>query len=171
MKKGFTLVEMLVVIAILGILMAMMVPAAGLVLKRAKVSQAKSDSGVVVTVLLKYQSEYNRWPAFAVDATPQHLTDSNWVLTMSPAADGVPPAQNVKRVVFFEAGGGGLEEATGNFVDPWGRPFQYQVDADRDGSMPHPDQGGSLLRAQALAWSAGPDGVYETWDDNATSWE
>ena len=40
MKKGFTLVEMLVVIAILGILMAMMIPAAGLVLRKAKIAQA-----------------------------------------------------------------------------------------------------------------------------------
>ena len=57
MKKGFTLVEMLVVVAILGILMAMMIPAAGLIVKRAKISTARGDAGVAGTVLLRYQSE------------------------------------------------------------------------------------------------------------------
>jgi prepilin-type N-terminal cleavage/methylation domain-containing protein len=171
MKKGFTLVEMLVVIVILGILMAMMVPAAGVILKRAKVAQAKSDAGVVVTVLLKYYSEYNRWPAFAFNADPQHLTESLWVQTMSPSPDGVPPDQNVKRIVFFSAGGGVLEQATGNFIDPWGKPFEYQVDLDRDGNLANPNGEGQTLRAQVVAWSAGPDGDYATWPDNATSWE
>ena len=82
-KAAFTLVEMLVVIAILGILMAMMVPAAGLVLKRTKISNTRGDAGLVAAALMKYQAEYNRWPAtYAPDA--KDTTDPDWVNMMAP---------------------------------------------------------------------------------------
>ena len=38
------------------------------------------------------------------------------------------------------------------------------------GGLAHPS-GDGTIRAQAIAWSAGPDGKHETWEDNATSWE
>lgn len=181
MKKGFTLVEMLVVIVILGILMAMMVPAAGVILQRARKAQAKSDAGVATTVLLKYQAEYNRWPGFYAEAGAgaQHLTDAVWVQTMSPPPrnDADPPsAYNFKNIMFFEPGAGALAPAghrwVGAFIDPWGQPFEYSLDIDGDGAVPNPDAGvGGNLSARAIAWSAGPDGNYASWADNAKSWE
>jgi len=55
-------------------------------------------------------------------------------------------------------------------VDPWGNAFEYQVDENRDGVIPEPDTGDSL-RAGVIAWSAGPDGDYDTWEDNIKGWE
>ena len=188
MKKGFTLVEMLVVIAILGILMAMMVPAAGLIVGRAKKMRAKSDAGVVGTVMTKYHAEYNRWPGFyreEVSAGNGHFTDMRWVTVMSPppAAPGeIPSPDNMKRISMFEPSGGALGGATradgsanphvGAFVDPWGNPFEYDIDTDLDGLVSHPSGMGEV-RARVIAWSAGPDGQYEFVEghDNVTSWE
>lgn len=168
-ENGFTLVEMLVVIAILGILMAMMVPAAGLILKKAKISNTRGDAGIVESTLLKYRSEYNRWPA-PYASSGEGETDDEWVEMMGPKpGSGAVPA-NPKRIVFFEPGGGALD-AAGEFVDAWGRPFRFRLDLDGDGQMDNPSGEGQEIRARALAWSAGPDGDLETWEDNEPRWE
>ena len=173
-QSAFTLIEMLVVIAILGILMAMMVPAAGLILRRAAKARAQADAGVVATVLLKYQAEYNRWPTNYVPDMVD-TTDADWVKMMAPQPGSGPVPTNPKRIVFFEPGGGALgtnAPHAGAFVDAWGTPFKYRVDQDGDEQLANPNEDtGGILRARVLAWSAGPDGDYATWDDNAASWE
>lgn len=167
-KQGFTLVELLVVIAILGILMAMMVPAAGLIMKRAKIANTKSDAGVVASVMQKYWMEYNRWPSpYKSSGTGE--TDSDWVEMMAPKPD-TRPKDNFKCIILFESGGGALN-AAGAFVDPWGHPFRFRLDLDGSKEMDNPSGSNDKLRLQTLAWSAGPDGDYETWEDNVKSWE
>jgi prepilin-type N-terminal cleavage/methylation domain-containing protein len=179
-RAAFTLVEMLVVIAILGILMAMMVPAAGLIVRRARVSRTKGDAGIVVTAMLKYNSEYNRWPPDYMPAGTGD-TDRNWAEIMSAAVTN--RVSNFKHITFFQPGGGALGTATlpngnpnphaGAFVDAWGNPFRFVLDVAGTGQLNNPnvDVGGNPIRGRVLAWSAGPDGDHDTWADNVGSWE
>ena len=146
-------------------------------MKRAKVAQAKSDAGVVSSVMMKYFGEYNRVPEFykvEAKAGNPHLTDKGWVDAMSPTPGGTPNKDNLKRVMFFEGGAGSLgdekSEFPGAFIDPWGKRYEYQMDEDRDGSIAHPNDAGTI-RARCIAWSGGPDGLTATWEDNVTSWE
>lgn len=167
---GFTLVEMLVVITILGILMAMMVPAAGLIMKRARISNTKSDAGIAASTLLKYRSEYNRWPAPYADSG-EGDTDDDWVEMMAPTPGSGSVPANPKRISFFEPGSGAVAD-NGSFSDTWGRPFRFQLDLDGDGQMNNPNEEVTgQLRARALVWSGGPDTDLETWADNVKSWE
>ena len=177
---GFTLIEILVVIAILGILMGMMIPAAGTIMKKAKISTARGDAAVVQSGLMKYRLEYNCWPDFAKGKSKKHFTDHEFLETMMPSGNGAPPAENLKRVRFIE--GGKDVVAPGNaggknqYIDPWGNPFQYLVnETPKDtmglGSFGSGYKGPDEIRTKALVWSAGPDGDYGTWDDNVCSWD
>ena len=138
-------------------------------MKRAKISNTKSDAGVVASAMQKYQTEYNRWPA--TYASGRDTTDDDWVDMMGPKPGSGPVPTNPKRIVFFEPGGGALN-ADGAFADTWGKPFRFRLDETGLGEIqnPDPDTGG-ILRGRVVAWSAGPDGDYETWEDNVKSWE
>lgn len=175
-KEAFTLVELLVVMAILGILMAMMVPTAGLILRHAARARARTDAGVVTTTVMKYWMEYNRWPSLPEGPVEDTVaTDKDWVNVMAPKPGSPRSTNNFHMIVFFEPGGGALSTNgpyAGAFVDPWGHPYLYRVDRTGAGEVPHPDENiGGVLAKKVVAWSAGPDGLYDTWEDNETSWK
>jgi general secretion pathway protein G len=101
---GFTLIEIMVVIVILGVLAALVVPS---VLSRtddARIVAAKTDLGAIRQALKLYRLDNQRYPT-----TEQGLA----ALAAKPTEPPVPP--NWKP-------GGYLEKVP---LDPWGRAYQY----------------------------------------------
>lgn len=106
MKKlaGFTLIEVMIVVVILGILAAVVVPK---ILDRpdtAKIAAAKSDIAVIMQQLKLYRLDNSIYPS-----TDQGLN----ALIVKPATNPLPT--NWKT--------GGYLERLPN--DPWGRPYLY----------------------------------------------
>jgi general secretion pathway protein G len=80
--KGFTLVEMLLVLAIVGILVTIILPSVVGVTMDAKVKQAKADLRMLQAAVGQYYIRYNTFPTSQAGAT-----DETWVgelLSMSP---------------------------------------------------------------------------------------
>ncbi|HEX7381974.1 MAG TPA: type II secretion system major pseudopilin GspG [Nevskiaceae bacterium] len=101
---GFTLIEIMVVVVILGILGAMIVPKIMDQPDKARVAKARQDIQSLQTALSLYKLDNFTYPS-----TQQGLQ----TLVARPAGD--PPAPNWKA--------GGYIQKLPN--DPWGHPYQY----------------------------------------------
>jgi general secretion pathway protein G len=102
--RGFTLIEIMVVIAILGILAALIVPKIMSRPDEARRVAAKQDIGSIMQALNLYRLDNGRYPT-----QDQGLP----ALVQKPSTDPVP--NNWKD-------GGYLEKLPN---DPWGHPYQY----------------------------------------------
>ena len=103
-QRGFTLLEVMVVIVILGILAALVVPKIISRPDEARVIAAKQDIASLMQALKLYRLDNQRYPT-----TEQGLQ----ALLTKPTASPIP--QNWKP-------GGYVERLP---KDPWGNPYQY----------------------------------------------
>jgi general secretion pathway protein G len=103
-RQGFTLIEVMIVIVILGILAAIVVPKIISRPDEARVIAAKQDIASLMQALKLYRLDNQRYPT-----TEQGLQ----ALVIKPTATPVPP--NWK-------GGGYIERLP---KDPWGNAYQY----------------------------------------------
>ncbi|MCY1279717.1 Type II secretion system protein G [compost metagenome] len=103
-QSGFTLIEIMVVVVILGILAALVVPQVMNRPDQAKVTVAKGDIKAIGAALDMYKLDN-----FAYPSTQQGLE----ALVSRPS--GNPPAKNWSK-------DGYLKKLP---IDPWGNPYQY----------------------------------------------
>jgi prepilin-type N-terminal cleavage/methylation domain-containing protein len=158
-SKGFTLIEMLVVIAIIGILVSILLPALAGAKDRAKAARARAEMQGIEVALAHYQTEYHRLPAtkpIEADGKPDftYSGDASWnadntikewnsavmeiLLAISrPGGPNESNARNPSKLNLLTARQApgqepGLSASDHMYRDPWGRPFIISIDLDGD---------------------------------------
>ena len=104
LQRGFTLIEIMVVIAILGIMAAIVVPKILGNTDTARIAAAKQDIANIKQALILYKLDNQRYPT-----TEQGLQALVTKPTSGPAANGYKTDGYLEKVP----------------KDPWGNPYQY----------------------------------------------
>ena len=183
--------ELLTVIAIIGILAALLFPVLGKVREKAKVAKAKTAVAGLEIAFKAYYTEYGRWP-IKLDASAlansnyTYAVDTNFVALLQGAnntgsvtgGSGYPPPPftpvatstlqgNPRQIRFSDFKQADLDAAN-NYVDPWSRPYYCRFDVSYWNAVEDPFTGGIIppkaVQAGFVIWSAGPDAKYDNRD-------
>ena len=162
MKKTFTLVELLVAIAIIAILAGMLLPAVSGAVKKAEAAKAKAELTTLVNAIKQYESTYGVLPLKSPAAEQVDSDDYEDFLKMlqgegTPASDwGDYKDCNKRKIKFLDV----VNNTPGEFPDPWEGKYIICLDHDGDGKIETniPGLPTDDLYATVVIYSKGPDG-------------
>ena len=113
-RKGFTLVEILVVMAILAILASLMIVGMDASRKKARITKAHAESKQLIQAWKSYWLVYGKWPASCEGQSDAQMDSTTMKFLMG---------DNPKKLPFFEPN---EQVSLVGFKDPWGN--LYTVD-------------------------------------------
>lgn len=111
--KGFTILEIVIVIAVIGILVGVMVPVLTNVMEEARISKAKSEVDALAKAILRLYEDTTYWPVDNDISTVAAWNDSrNGLVANNPNAAIYPGWKGPYAIQRID-------------VDPWGTPYFY----------------------------------------------
>jgi prepilin-type N-terminal cleavage/methylation domain-containing protein len=162
-NKGFTLVELLVVITIIAILAGLAFPAITGALEAAKKAEATAMCTQLKTAFTSYLNEYGAWPS---GWTGDQELNTGEATTINILV-GEDNTNNPRQTVYMEFATDtyvdpNREDPSLGINDPWNNPYYITVDADYDNRVESPDN--KNIRTSVIVWSNGKDGEFDAKD-------
>lgn len=158
--SGFTLIEILTVIAIIGILAAIIVPAAGHARRSALKRRALVEMNSIKVAVLQFHADhkYMPWgdpakknvPRVGEDVWTASEADQEFVMRWLTGEN--PLGKNYLQVPERSRPG----PLSLLFNDPWGRYYRIGMDRNMDGALlPDATFGGDYVKEKVLVYSLG----------------
>jgi prepilin-type N-terminal cleavage/methylation domain-containing protein len=185
-NRAFTLIELLTVIAIIGVLVALLFPAIKSSMITAEKTKAATAISGLQTAFKAYYTEYGKWPVGDPAPNITYIVDAAFVALLQgvnvPVATFVtgpnagfygPPYNNTtsrlqgnpRGIRFLEFKQADLNGA-GAFVDPWKTPYYCCFDVTYANTILDPfDNAKPPINGGFVIWSAGPDAQYDATGD------
>lgn len=187
MKNKFTLVELLVVIAVIAILFGILLPAVGKVRASAKVSQARSEIMALTTALAQVENVYKNYRTLLNNYTAKtsyldivsgndyaKLTDAGYnalinELIRSKEIADAPGGEilfNNRHMKMLNSKKSPFDDAASclGWLDPWGERYLVYFDYDYDEKI---ELNGEKYYKNVVIFSKGEDKIFNTDDDIA----
>lgn len=111
-SHAFTLMEMLVVMAVIGLLMGLLFPALMNARERAKITRARAEVNALQQAWQAYWNVYKTFPSFS-EMTPDAVLELG--------------GGNTNGIAFMEFD---ARHETEGFLDPWGVPYRISLSKD-----------------------------------------
>ena len=175
-RHGFTLMELLIVIAMIAILIGIGYPTFISILEKARKTQAANEEQQIVAAVNGFYTDYGKYPLVTADTTiAGSTTPSNADLFYSLRAvalganapvNGIP-AVNPRAIVFIQppisktGTKAGINSTTGIWYDPFGSPYNVMIDGSYDNQLTNPytdAPSGTTLYLGVIVWSFGKNG-------------
>ncbi|MEI7633787.1 MAG: prepilin-type N-terminal cleavage/methylation domain-containing protein [bacterium] len=174
--SGFTLVELLIVAAIIAILAAIATPNFLLAQTRSKVARAKADLRAIASGVEMYRSDQNRYPPARTYCAGMQANQDEHNILPPELTSPVPYLSNRYCDVF---NGGGREGRRYKYIAPgfgWSNevqtilalwiPRDFPLDGGPSTDIPYFDE--QSAPAKWALWSVGPIGPMSFWDSDAS---